>query len=122
MRACFLIARHNFDKELRNSKRKYALNKAHELAYTKNTNMTCFWKSIKQLRIRKQENIPMAVYEEGHLNNLDRIVERWIMDYKSLYNTEHICDNSYIRDYILNELKTDDKEENICSMSHLALI
>ena len=54
----------------------------------------------------------MAVYEEGHLtSNLDRIVERWIMDYKSLYNTDHICDNSYIREYILNELKTDENEE-----------
>ena len=56
----------------------------------------------------------IAVYEEGHLtNNLDRIVERWIVEYISLYNTEHNSDNKYIKEYISSELKSDGNEENI---------
>ena len=60
--------------------------------------MRCFLKNIKQLSIRKHENTSMAVYEEGYLtDNLDRIVERWIIDYKSLYNTEHNCDTNIFK-------------------------
>lgn len=74
MKECFIIARHNFDRELRSSKRKYAFNKAHELAYTKNTNMTCFSKKHKTSKYRKTW---LYMKRVDHLtNNLDRMVYR----------------------------------------------
>ena len=69
MRSYFLIARHNFDKELRKEKRKYALNKAQHLTYMKHVDMTFLWKAINQFNIRKIENIPMAVYVDGNLSS-----------------------------------------------------
>ena len=53
LRAGFVCAQHNFDRELRKAKRRHALKDAQILSISKRENTPCFWNIISRLKSRK---------------------------------------------------------------------
>ncbi len=84
----FKQAKQIFDRKLRMYKRQYDRGIMLETEAVQTKNPREFWSFIKKLGPRRQETIPLEVYnaDEEIVKNLDDVKMKWQNDFKELYN------------------------------------
>ena len=88
-RRLFYEARNIFDKELRNTERKYNQQVVCDIDEVCTSNPSEFWNYLKSLGPRKKNHIPMKVYEgDSMITDIEQVLERWKLDFESLYNNQ----------------------------------
>ena len=113
LREEFLCKRKSFDKLLRSTERKFNRKKALEIEQINTSNPVEFWKHISSLGPKKNNSIPMKVYDNSNptpnSTTVDphQVLERWKIDFHGLYNMPEESTNTFdsnFFDNIKNEL------------------
>ena len=88
LRLEFLAKRKLFDKLLRSTERKYNRQKAYEIEQINTSNPTQFWKHINSLGPKKNNSIPLQVYDEtgNVISDENYVLDSWRNDFSALYN------------------------------------